>query len=137
MVSRLALICFQNLIELSTKDLIINKMNSVSVAEQVLFDRNILGVYGMQKLNSSNFTNIASCIAVTKSDSAVTISIALVEKWRSSGFVGSLSWKIELGQHPIEEEYEVLWMIVASGTYLCQSDHCLLVFSFRILLRDP
>ena len=55
MVSRLALICFQNLIELSTKDLIINKMNSVSVAEQVLFDRNILGVSGMQKLNSFSF----------------------------------------------------------------------------------
>ena len=55
MVSRLALICFQNLIELSTKCLIINKKNSVSVAGQVLFDRNILGVSGMQKLISFSF----------------------------------------------------------------------------------
>ena len=84
-----------------------------------------------------NFTNIAFCIAVAKSDSAVVVSIAFVEKWGSSGFVGSLPWKIELGQHPIEEEHEVLWMNVASGTYLCQSDHCSLVFRFRILLRGP
>ena len=55
MVSRLALICFQTLIELSTEDLIIYKMNAVSVAEQVLFDRNILGIYGKQKLSSFSF----------------------------------------------------------------------------------
>ena len=58
-----------------------------------------------------------------------------MEKRRSSGFVGFLPWKIELGQHPIEVEYEVLWMNVASGTFLCQSDHCSLEFSFKILLR--
>ena len=84
-----------------------------------------------------NFSNIASCIAVTKSDLAVTVSIAFVEKRRSSGFVGSLPWKIELGQHPIDEEYEVFWINVANGTYLCQSDHCSLVFSFRIRLSGP
>ena len=55
MVSRLALICFQNLIELSTEDLKINKMNAVSVAGQVLFDHNILSISGMQKLSSFLF----------------------------------------------------------------------------------
>ena len=55
MVSRLALICSQNLIVLSTEDLKINKMNAVSVAGQVLFDRNILGIYGKLKLSSFSF----------------------------------------------------------------------------------
>ena len=41
------------------------------------------------------------------------------------------------GQQLIEEWYDVLWMEVAKGTYLCQSFHCSLVLSFKILFKGP
>ena len=100
MVSKLALMCFQNRIEYSTADSVKGRLNEIFAAVGKLSGHISFGIFGIIKvaLFFLNFTNSASCIDFTISDSAVNAFIVFVKKRRSRGFVGSFPWKTELGQ---------------------------------------
>ena len=51
---------------------------------------------------------------------------------KSKGFIGSAPRNRTIGEHPIDVWYDVLWMKVANGTYLCQFVNAWLLLSFKI-----